>query len=279
MPSFIIFWNEGLDEKDESSQEKNEISVETPINNKMVDPYDKIIDDLFDQINFGDDDDIQNNKEKYKQTIKNMHWIYVKSMNSSYENNPGRCLATELKDQSGNLIDVSQTFSDFADMLCKEELIDGNTRNRLKSGPNSFLLHLSTIWKYIKFFFRKNILRQKGIYYGYDSEILIKKINHFGNIFAPGWFNCDVDYYNKIKANDDNQDRVSNFIYTANQYFREDSRSVLGQMLIQKGLTEAQEEESPNFKTKDVEQENNYENKKPEEEKETIIITNKENKE
>ena len=123
IPNFIIFWNKGLDEKDESSQEKNEISVETSINNKTVDPYDKIIDDLFDQINFGDDD-TPNNKEKYKQTIKNMHWIYVKSMNSSYEVNPNRCLATELKDQNGDLIDVSQTFSDFADMLFTETLID-----------------------------------------------------------------------------------------------------------------------------------------------------------
>ena len=271
MPSFIIFWNKNKKKKDESSQEKNDISVETSINNKMVDPYDKIIDDLFDQIKFNND--IQNNKEKYKQTIKNMHWIYVKSMNSSYEVNPNRCLATELKDQNGDLIDVSQTFSDFADMLFTETLIDVNARDRLKSGPNFLLLRLSVIWKYIKFFFRKNILRQKNIHYGYDSEILIKKINHFGNILAPGWFNCDVKYYNKIKADDGCQDHVSNFVYTANQYFKEDSRSVLGQMLIQKGLTEAQEKESTNFKKTEVKKENNVEKKEPEKEKEKEKIT------
>ena len=245
IPNFIIFWNMDSDKKDESSQEKNETSSKILIDNKTVDPYDQIIDDLFDQIKFGSD------TQKYKQTIKNMHRIYVKSMNSSHEDNPSRCLATTLKDKDGNPIDVDETFSDFADMLYAKQLIDQNTCNRLKSGPNFLSLRLSVIWKYIKFFFRKNILRQKDIYYGYDSEILIKKINHFGNIFAPGWFNCDVDYYNKIKANDDNQDHVSNFIYTANQYFKNDGRSVLGQMLIQKGLKKAQKIKSPNFEKKE----------------------------
>ena len=126
-------------------------------------------------------------------------------------------------------------------------------------------------------------MRQKNIHYGYDSEILIKKINHFGNILAPGWFNCDVKYYNKIKADDGCQDHVSNFVYTANQYFKEDSRSVLGQMLIQKGLTEAQEKESTNFKKTEVKKENNVEKKEPEKEKEkekekTTIITDEKNK-
>ena len=250
MPSFIIFWNINLNLRyNRFNVERQEYLTYDMCCEYSASQYNKKIDDLFDQIKFNND--IQNNKEKYKQTIKNMHLIYVKSMNSSYEDNPGRCLATELKDKDGNLIDVSQTFSDFADMLCEEKLIDENTRNRLKSGPNFLLLRLSVIWKYIKFFFRKNILRQKNIHYGYDSEILIKKIDHFGNIFAPGWFNCDVNCYNKIKEYGGNQDHVSNFVYTANQYFKNDSTSVLGQMLIQKGFTKAQNEESPNFKKKE----------------------------
>lgn len=244
IPNFIIFWNIDLD------QDK-------------IEDYDKIINDLFSNIEFNND--IQNNKDKYKQTIKNMHLIYVKSMNSSYEDNPGRCLATELKDKDGNPINVSQTFSDFADMLRGENLIDADTCNSLKSSPNFFSLHLSTIWKYIKFWFRKNILWQRNIHYGYDSEILIKKIDHFGNILAPGWFNCDMNLYNKWKNDSLIQDHVSNFVYTANQYFREDSRSVLGQMLIQKGLTESQKEESPNFKEKKIEEENNNKEEKPKE--------------
>ena len=263
-------------------------------------PYNNAIDALFDQIDFGDDDDIQNNKEKYKQTIKNMHLIYVKSMNSSYEDNPGRCLATELKDKDGNLIDVSQTFSDFADMLCEEKLIDENTRNRLKSGPNSFLLHLSTIWKYIKFFFRKNILRQQNIYYGYDSEILIKKIDHFGNIFAPGWFNADSYRWAKkawtlkhARGTNDGDKYIkdpipdsvyfSAYMYSANRYFGAlDDTPVLNQMLINQAFNKSDNEESPNFKKKEVEvtEENNVEKKEPaKEEKETIIVTNEENKE
>ncbi len=262
IPNFIIFWNMDLDK------------------NKTED-YDKIIDDLFE--NIGSAKSIfTNNKEKYKQTIKNMHLICVKSMNSSYGNDQGRCLATKLKDKDGNLIDVSQTFSDFADMLREEELIDENTRDRLKSGPNFLLLRLSVIWKYIKFFFRKNILCQENIYYGYDSEILIKKIDHFGNILAPGWFNCDMNLYNKWKKDSWIKDHVSNFVYTANQYFKKDNTFVLDQMLIQKGLTEAQNKESPNFKKKEVEvtEENNVEKKEPEkEEKETIIVNNINNKE
>ena len=136
------------------------------------------------------------------------------------------------------------------------------------------------IWKYIKFFFRKNILRQQNIYYGYHSEILIEKIRYFGNILAPGWFNCDMNLYNEWKNGSGMEDHVSNFVYTGNKYFKEDSRSVLGQMLIQKGLTEAQEKESTNFKKTEVKKENNVEKKEPaKEEKEAIIVTNEENKE
>ena len=301
MPSFIIFWNMDLELK----KNKFDVDYEEDLTYNMccemsAKPYNNAIDALFDQIDFGDDDDIQNNKEKYKQTIKNMHLIYVKSMNSSYEDNPGRCLATELKDKDGNLIDVSQTFSDFADMLCEEKLIDENTRNRLKSGPNSFLLHLSTIWKYIKFFFRKNILRQQNIYYGYDSEILIKKIDHFGNIFAPGWFNADSYRWAKkawtlkhARGTNDGDKYIkdpipdsvyfSAYMYSANRYFGAlDDTPVLNQMLINQAFNKSDNEESPNFKKKEVEvtEENNVEKKEPaKEEKETIIVTNEENKE
>lgn len=297
MPSFIIFWNMDLEQK----QNKFNVAREEDITYIMCGEmsaklYNKDIDALFSQIEFNND--IQNNKEKYKQTIKNMHLIYVKSMNSSYEDNPNRCLATELKDQKGNPIDVSQTFSDFADMLFAESLVDQNTCNRLKSGPNFLLLRLSVIWKYIKFFFRKNILRQQNIYYGYDSEILIKKIDHFGNIFAPGWFNADSylwakkawrlkyeagkNYGNKY-INDPTPDSVyfSAYMYSANEYFGAlDDTPVLNQMLINQALEKPLDEESPNFKEKEVKKENNVEEKEPEKEKkETIIVNNKESKE
>ncbi len=297
IPNFIIFWNMDLELK----KNKFDVDYEKDLTYNMccemsAERYNKKIDDLFDQIKFNND--IQNNKEKYKQTIKNMHLIYVKSMNSSYEDNPNRCLATELKDQNGNLIDVSQTFSDFADMLFAETLIDANTRDRLKSGPNSFLLHLSTIWKYIKFFFRKNILCQENIYYGYDSEILIKKIDHFGNIFAPGWFNADSYRWAKkawklkheAGTNDGDEyikdptpDSVyfSAYMYRENCYFGSlDDTPVLNQMLINQALEKPRDEESPNFKGKEVKKENNVEEKEPEKEKkETIIVNNKESKE
>ena len=292
IPSFIIFWNMDLELK----ENKFNVDYEEDLTYNMccemsADPYNNKIDVLFDQIKFNND--IQNNKEKYKQTIKNMHWIYVKSMNSSYEDNPGRCLATELKDKDGNPIDVDKTFSDFADILHAESLVDQNTRDRLKSGPNSFLLHLSTIWKYIKFWFRKNILWQRNIHYGYDSEILIEKINHFGNIFAPGWFNADSyrwakevwklkyeggkNYGDKYR-NDPTPDSVyfSAYVYSANRYFGAlDDTPVLNQMLINQAVNKLNNEESPNFKGKEVKKEKNVKEKEPEKEKkETIIVTN-----
>ena len=253
IPNFIIFWNMNLDSHEEAKED-----------------YDKIIHALFGQIKF--DGNIQSNKEKYKQTIKNMNLICVKSINGSYKSYIFEWLATELKfkDYDNNDISVDQTFSDFADMLFAEKLIDQNTCNRLKSGPNFLLLHLSAIWEYVKFFFRKNLFGGIGIYesYDYDSKILIEKINHFGNIFAPGYFNCKKDDYLQALRHADYSMRINWFeaLYYQNPYFIANPVSVLGQMLINNGLKKARETESPNFNKEEVVKENDNKEEKPKEE-------------
>ena len=72
-------------------------------------------------------------------------------------------------------------------------------------------------------------------------------------------------------------------MYSANRYFGAlDDTPVLNQMLINQAFNKSDNEESPNFKKKEVEvtEENNVEKKEPaKEEKETIIVTNEENKE